>query len=257
MKMTGNTILLTGGGSGIGRSLAAAFQLNGNHVIIAGRRKAHLHDTVAENPGMSAEMLDITDETSIEPFVTMLTKKYPKLNVVIHNAGIMKLENIGVGDVPVAEATIATNLLGPIRLNSALLPHLIKQPTGAIIMVTSGLAFLPRFSHPTYCATKAAIHSYTQSLRYQLKDSNLQVIELIPPYVQTTLTGPQQAADPAALPLDAFIQEVLGIMEQNPDVNEVCVERVMPQRTAEASGNYDDLYVAFNERFKQQAQPLK
>jgi len=191
MNTTGNTILITGGGSGIGRGLAEAFHKLGNHVIIAGRRKQVLDETVTANPGMSSAVLDIENAASIRAFAAKLIADFPALNAVIHNAGIMRPENLLAQpeDLADAEAIITTNLLGPIRLTAALLPHLQKQPHAAILTVTSGLAFIPLAMTPTYNATKAAIHSYTQSLRYQLKSTKVQVIELIPPYVQTELMG--------------------------------------------------------------------
>jgi uncharacterized oxidoreductase len=249
MKMTGNTILITGGGSGIGQALAEMFHARGNDLIIAGRNQEKLEEVTSANPGMQSATLDITDAESIEQFAAEITAKYPALNVVIHNAGIMKSEVIGEDDVSIAEKTIATNLLGPIRLNSALLPHLKQQAEGTIITVSSGLAFLPRFDHPTYCATKAALHSYTQSLRTQLKNTAIQVIELIPPYVQTELTGPHQASDPKAMPLSDYIHEVTTILENNPAGQEVAVERVQFQRQAESSGEYAGRYQQFQERF--------
>ncbi len=247
MNMTGNTILITGGGSGIGRALAESLHTKGNTIIIAGRRKEVLDQVVAANPAIEAVVLDIADSESINNFVTYIETQYPRLNGIIHNAGMMQPETIGENDIKIAEETIATNLLGPIRLNSKLLPLLRQQKSGTIMTVSSGLAFMPRASNPTYCATKAAIHSYTQSLRYQLKESNLQVIELIPPYVQTELTGTQQASDPRAMPLKDFIREVMHILESQPDVDEVCVSRVMMQRTAEASGEYEHLFKQFND----------
>ena len=171
MNITGNTILITGGGSGIGRGLAEAFHKEGNHVIIAGRRQSVLNEVVAANPGMSAEVLDIDSAESVKAFGAALIAKYPKLNAVLHNAGIMKNEVIAEGKTDDAEATIATNLLGPIRLNAALLPHLLTQPAATVLTVTSGLAYVPLTMTPTYCATKAAIHSWTQSLRFQLRET--------------------------------------------------------------------------------------
>src|SRR4029077_12004381 len=201
MKITGNTILITGGGSGIGRGLAEAFHAKGNQVGIAGRRKKLLDETVAANLGMKAEVLDIENSDAIRTLAEKLKKDYPTLNVVIHNAGIMKPEPLQDGAVAHAEAIVTTNLLGPMRLNAALLPFLLKQQNPVIMTVSSGLAFVPLAMTPTYCATKAAIHSYTQSMRYQLKDTAAQVLELIPPYVQTELLGAWQANDPNAMPL--------------------------------------------------------
>jgi uncharacterized oxidoreductase len=247
MKISGNTILITGGGSGIGRGLAEAFHAKGNQVVIAGRRKKLLDDTVAANPGMQAAVLDIEYSDAIRTFAQKLKTDYPALNVVIHNAGIMKPESWRDSAVADAEAMVATNLLGPIRLNAALVSFLLKQQNPVIMTVSSGLAFVPLAMTPTYCATKAAIHSYTQSLRYQLKDTAAQVLELIPPYVQTELTGPRQASDPNAMPLKDFISETMSILENSPNGTEICVERVKPLRFAEASGQYDAFFKTFNE----------
>jgi uncharacterized oxidoreductase len=132
-------------------------------------------------------------------------------------------------------------------LTAALLPHLLNQPKAAIMTVSSGLAFVPLAITPTYCATKAAIHSYTQSLRYQLRDTGVQVLELIPPYVRTGLTGPKHASDPNAMPLTDYIAETMKILKTSPDATEICVERVRPQRLAEANGVYDGFFTKFND----------
>lgn len=247
MEIRGNTILITGGGSGIGRGLAEAFHALGNQVIIAGRRIRQLESTVAANPGMKAIQLDVADPSSIRSFAERIKRDYPALNVVIHNAGIMKLEALRSHDTAAAEAVIATNLLGPIRLTAALLPLIEKQRNPVVITVSSGLAFVPAFFVPTYCATKAAIHSYTQSLRYQLQDTAVQVIELIPPYVQTELMGPEQASDPNAMPLYDFISEAMQILKSSPDASEICVERVKRLRFAEESGSYGHISKHFND----------
>jgi uncharacterized oxidoreductase len=252
MKTTGNAILITGGGSGIGRGLAEAFHRLGNQVIIAGRGQKELEETTADNPGMKSLALDVSDAKSIPSFTEKITADYPSLNVLINMAGIMQLENLldAPGDLSTAEKTIATNLLGPIRLTSALLPSLQKQPRATIMSVSSGLAFVPLAMTPTYCATKAAIHSYTQSLRHQLKATNIEVIELIPPYVQTTLMGDQQANDPNAMPLNEFIDEVMSILKSQPDVKEVCVKKVYPLRFAGEPDQkkYEQFFEQFNSR---------
>lgn len=251
MKMTNNTILITGGGSGIGRALAEAFHALGNQVIIAGRRQVALDEVTAANPGMASGTLDIESAGDIERFAAQIRRDYPALNAVIHNAGIMRAENLLTAStdnsLAEAEATIATNLLGPIRLNTALLPLLLAQPQATVMTVSSGLAFVPLAFNPTYCATKAAIHSYTQSLRYQLKASNVQVLELAPPYVQTELMGARQASDPHAMPLKDFISEVMGFLTHSPEATEICVERVKPLRRAEVSGSYDGFFKTFND----------
>ncbi len=246
MKTTGNTILITGGGSGIRRGLAEAFHKLGNQVIIAGRRKQALDETTAANPGMASALLDIEDAASIRKFAD-----HPTLNVVINNAGIMRPETLlaqpeDLGD---AEATITTNLLGPIRLTAALLPLLKKQPHATIMTVSSGLAFIPMAITPTYNATKAAIHSYSQSLRYQLKSTNIEVLELAPPYVQTELMGSAQAADPRAMPLKDFLAEAIEIIKTQPNATEILVERVKPLRFSEQNGKeqYDAFFQNFND----------
>jgi len=248
MQIKGNTILITGGGSGIGRGLAEAFHKEGNHVIIAGRRKSVLDEVVAANPGMSAEVLDIDSAEAIKTFARDLIAKYPKLNAVMHNAGVMRNEKLVDGNTEDAEATIATNLLGPIRLNSALLPHLLQQPSATVMTVTSGLAYVPLAMTPTYCATKAAIHSYTQSLRFQLKGTGVQVIEIIPPYVQTELMGDRQKNDPAAMPLADYLRETFAVLREQPDVEEVIIDRVKPLRFAAEGGDYANFFRTFNER---------
>ena len=247
MHMTNNTLLITGGGSGIGRALAEAFHALGNQVIIAGRRQALLDEVTAANPGMASSVLDMESADDIERFAAQIKQDYPALNAVIYNAGIMRPENLLVPSVLDAEATIATNLLGPIRLNTALLPLLLAQAKATVMTVSSGLAFTPLALNPTYCATKAAIHSYTQSLRYQLKATNVQVLELAPPYVQTELMGTWQASDPHAMPLKDFIAEVMRILTDSPDATEILVERVKPLRFAEANGGYDGFFTSFND----------
>ncbi len=251
MKTTDNTILITGGGSGIGRGLAEAFHRLGNQVIIAGRGRNALDETIAANPGMKSVTLDVSDPKSIQSFAAQVTKNYPSLNVLINMAGIMQSEDFleKPDDLSTAEKTIATNLLGPIRLTAALLPSLRKQPRATIMTVSSGLAFVPFAPTPTYCATKAAIHSYTQSLRYQLKTTNVEVIELIPPYVKTTLTGDQQAKDPRAMPLSEFIDQAMSILKTQPDAKEICVKRVYPLRFAAEQGQekYENFFTQFND----------
>ncbi len=249
MNITGNTILITGGGSGIGRGLAEAFNKAGNQVIIAGRRKQAMEETTAANPGMKSLTLDIESPQAIRDFGGRIAKEFPSLNVVIHNAGIMRPENLQApaDESADAESMVTTNLLGPIRLTAALLPLLRRQARSTIMTVSSGLAFLPLAMTPTYCATKAAIHSWTLSLRWQLKKTTTEVIELIPPYVQTQLMGPQQAEDPRAMPLEDFVKEVMQILKSQPAVTEVCVERVKPLRFAAESGKFDATFNGLNE----------
>jgi uncharacterized oxidoreductase len=245
MKITGNTILITGGGSGIGRGLAKELHALGNQVIIAGRRRQALEAVVAENQGMKFVVLDIEDAGSIARVAGELEKNYPALNVLVNNAGIMRAEALREQSRDDAEAIVRTNLLGPIRLTAALLPLLAKQAYSAILNVSSGLAFVPLALTPTYCATKAALHSYTQSLRYQLQGTATEVVELIPPYVATELMS--GAEDPRAMPLNDFIAEVISILKTQPAVKEICVERVKGLRFAAEGGKYDAVFNGLNE----------
>ena len=198
---------------------------------------------------MEALTADMTDAGSIRALAAQVTEHYPQLNVLINMAGIMKNEKLLDQQEPLAdaEATVATNLLGPIRLTAALLPGLLKQPHATIMNVSSGLAFVPLAMTPTYSATKAAIHSYTQSLRYQLKDTPVEVLELVPPYVQTDLMGKRQANDPMAMPLGEYVTEVMGILQLEPTPPEICVERVKSRRFAEANGDYDSFFKTMND----------
>jgi uncharacterized oxidoreductase len=240
--------LITGGGSGIGRGLAEAFHKLGNQVIIAGRRQEMLDQTASGNPGMKAIVLDMADPASIDNAVQKLTAHFPELNVVINNAGIMRPEDVKKGAVADAEAIVTTNLLGPIRLTAALLPYLLEQTSATIINVSSGLAFVPLAMTPTYCATKAALHSYSQSLRYQLKDTRVRVLEIIPPWVATELMG-ATPDDPRAMPLDAFIAETMELLATSAE--EVCVQNVMMLRGAPASGKEAEIFKGFNDAMSQ------
>ena len=244
MNITGNTILITGGGSGIGRALAEALHAKGNTVIIAGRRERVLDEVTQANPGMQSMLLDIQDKADIAAFAREAITRFPALNVVINNAGIMKPEQ--QIDLAIAEETIATNLLGPIRLTAALLPHLLAQPRASLVTVSSGLAFVPLAATPTYSATKAAIHSWSMALRHQLKDTSVEVIEIAPPYVQTELLGAHQLTDPDAMPLADFTNEVMAILESAPASGEVIVERCKPLRFAAESGNFAGVFAMVN-----------
>jgi uncharacterized oxidoreductase len=252
MKIRDNTILITGGGTGIGRGLAEAFHALGNRVIIASRRRQALDATTQANPGMASYVVDLQDPAATRAFAAQLTQDFPALNVLVNNSGIMRAENLLAQPEAMAdmEAIVATNLLGPFRLTAALLPLLQRQPRSAIINVSSGLAFVPLAMTPTYCATKAALHSYTQSLRYQLKGSTTQVLELIPPYVATDLLG--GAADPRAMPLDTFITEVMHILKTLPHATEICVENVKRLRFAAQTGKDEEIFQGFNDAMAKQ-----
>lgn len=239
MKQSGNTILITGGGSGIGAALAQRFHDDGNRVIVAGRRRDALDRVIAGRADMHALTLDVDSAEGIADFARRLLAAHPDVNVLINNAGIMRFEALDHGrDLGDAEATVTTNLLGPIRLINALIDHLVARPDAAIVNVTSGLAFVPLVMSPTYNATKAAIHSYTVALRQALK-GRVEVIELAPPAVQTGLT-PGQEDRPGYQPLSEFVNEVMALFAQQPTPPEILVERVGFLRNAEREGRFDE-----------------
>lgn len=235
MKTTGNTILITGGGSGIGLALAQRWHDAGNVVIVTGRNSAKLDAAIEGRANMHALPLDVTDADAIAAFAADFVQRFPDLNVLVNNAGVMMYEALdGERDLSDAEATVVTNLLGPIRLTDALIDHLVARGDGAIVNVTSGLAFVPLPKAPTYSATKAALHSYTQALRVQLA-GRVDVIELAPPAVRTELTPGQSTRD-AYMPLDAFADEVMTLFAETPTPAEILVRNVLPLRNAEAEG---------------------
>lgn len=246
MKTTQNTILITGGGTGIGEALAHRFHDLGNTVIIAGRRMETLTKAIGDRPRMHALTLDMDDPANVAAFAEKLVKDFPEVNVLINNAGIMRMES-GLDkyrDLSDAEASFTSNLLGPIRLTNALVEHLTRQPDAAIVNVSSGLAFVPLVIAPTYSAIKAAIHSYTVSLHAVLKDK-VEVIELVPPAVQTDLT-PGQKTNERFTPLDTFADQVMAIFQQTPTPTEILVEGVDFMRNAEKEDRFDEAVAAIN-----------
>lgn len=238
MKTSGNTILLTGGSSGIGREMARRWHDLGNTVIIASRSRPALEETANGRQNMHVMTLDAGDGDDIKMFAREAIEKFPAINVLVNNAGIMKFEDVSASrDLADAEAEIETNLLGPIRLIDALVDHLRGQADAAIINVTSGLAFVPFPKAATYSATKAALHSYTVSLRVKLKDA-VEVIEVAPPGVQTELT-PGQSEREEYMPLDEFIDQTMRQFESDDIPPEVLTEPVKPFRDAERDGTFD------------------
>jgi uncharacterized oxidoreductase len=226
MKMQSNTIFITGGTSGIGRGLAEAFHKLGNQVIIAGRRENRLHSICAANPGMRHFVLDVMDLSSIKSTARKVIQEFPGLNCVFNNSGVQIRHDFAAGkpiDDTLLVEEIHTNLLGLVRISAEFLPHLKGQKDAALLNVSSGLAFVPLAVYPVYCATKAAVHSFSLSLRHQLKGSTVKLIELIPPYVATELGGiakvPTGALQPMSLEL--FIAETMN--ELAGDADEIAI----------------------------------
>ncbi len=247
MNITGNTIVITGGTSGIGRALAEAFHTQKNKVIIAGRRQQLLDEVTKQNPGIIGIQVDVTDENSINGFAKEVRDRFPELNVLINNAGIAAREHYDADqvDTKTAMAILQTNVISVVQLTAALLPVLKAQPHATLMATTSGLAFVPLSASPTYCASKAFLHSWLAAVRFQLRDTNVEVLELAPPYVQTELGGPQQASDPRAMPLAAFTAEVMQIIRENRvERGEILVENVKPMRWAEKNGQYEQMLTA-------------
>jgi uncharacterized oxidoreductase len=245
MEMTGNTILVTGGTSGIGEQ----FHRRGNRVIIAGRRQQLLDEITIAHTSMRGIRVDLEDPQAIQAFASDVGTEFPDLNVLINNAGISRMEDITgeAGHFAISRDIVQTNILGTLHLTGALLSVLQNQPRATIITTSSGLAFVPRYNFPTYCATKAFLHSWVQSLRVQLRETEIEVLELIPPYVQTELAGPDQARDPDAMRLREYIAEVMERLENRSYPNgEILVERVKQLRWAERKGAYDQIYAMLN-----------
>lgn len=247
MEITGNTIFIPGSTSGIGLALALRLQAKGNTVIVGGRRTELLDQITAEHPGLDTVRIDTADAASIRSAAEEVLARHPDLNVLIAMAGIMKVEDWHRPEtfLATAESTITTNVLGPIRLIAAFVEHLQQQPAATIVTVSSGLAFAPLRATPSYNASKAAIHMLSESLRLQFAGSTVEVKELQPPSVQTDLM-PGQRDNDAAMPLDEFLDEVMGLLEKDPDANEIQVERVKFLRYGEARGDYDKVVAALN-----------
>lgn len=245
MNLSTDTILITGGSAGIGQAFAEAVHAKGGKVIITGRNVEALKAVADANPGMAWYALDMQDAAAIRTFGTRVTADHPALNVLVNNAGIMRSEPLagGVVDLSIVDEIVSTNLLGTIRLTAALLPHLISRPAATVVTVSSGLAFVPLAITPTYSATKAAIHSWSQSLRHQLKDTPVRVIEWAPPAVATALM-PGHAENPRSMPLAEFISESIALFEAGPD--EVLVERVKFLRSTVRSDDHARIFAMMN-----------
>lgn len=247
MDINGNTIFIPGATSGIGLALALRLQAAGNTVVVGGRRRELLDRIATEHPGIGAVQIDTTDSASITEAAGKVIAQYPDLNVVVTMAGIMRVEDWHTPDgfLATAEATVTTNLLGPIWLIGAFIEHLTTRPDSTIITVSSGLAFAPLKATPTYNATKAAIHMLSESVRMQLADTSVKIVELEPPAVRTALM-PGQEDSAWAMPIDDFADEVIEIMTTRPWVTEIQVENVEFLRYGEARGDYDHVVAVLN-----------
>ena len=247
MQITGNTVFIPGATSGIGLALALRLHARGNTVVVGGRRTELLDAIAAEHPGIDTVAIDTADPGSIATAAGEVLQRHPDLNVLITMAGIMRIEDWHTtsGFLTTAEATVTTNLLGPIRLIAAFVEHLAARPAATIMTVSSGLAFAPLRVTPTYNATKAAIHLLSESLRLQLADTSVQVMELEPPAVRTGLVPGQESSE-WAMPLDVFADEVMDLIEADPDARELQVEDVKFLRYGEARGNYDEVVATLN-----------
>ncbi|MFF0511166.1 SDR family oxidoreductase [Streptomyces sp. NPDC004250] len=247
MDISGNTVFIPGSTSGIGLALALELQARGNKVIVGGRRGELLARIAADHPGIDTVRIDTTDAASIATAAKQVLADHPDLNVLVTMAGVMHAEDWHdpATFLATAESTVTTNVLGPIRLIAAFVEHLRTRPDATIMTVSSGLAFTPLKVTPSYNASKAAIHMLSESLRLQLADTSVKVVELVPPSVRTALL-PGQEDNEHAMPLDEFVTEVVGLIEAEPDAREIQVERVKFLRYGEARGDYDQVVAALN-----------
>ncbi len=240
MDTTNSTVFISGATSGLGLALAQRLQAAGSTVVIGGRRQDRL-DALAAEHGFGTVAIDVADADSIAAAATDVIARYPELDTVVTMSGIMRNEDLrDPGHVSDALETVQTNLVGTILLIDAFLPHMLSRPAATLITVSSGLAFVPLTATPTYSATKAGVHSYTQALRQQLVGSSVEVLELAPPAVQTDLMG---GADFGGMPLDAFTDEVVGLLEAGA-APEILVENVQPLRWAERDGTHQQILEA-------------
>lgn len=245
MDMHGNTIFIPGGTSGIGLALAIHWKEAGNTVIIGGRRTELLERLVTEH-GFGAVRIDTANTASVTSARDAVLARYPDLNVLIAMAGIMVAEDVTkAGFLEVAEHTVNTNVLGPVRLVSAFTEHLQTRPAATIMTVSSGLAHIPLRITPTYNASKAFVHQFSESIRLQLADTSIQVIELCPPALRTDLM-PGQSQIEAFLPLEDYINETMTLLAQKPNATEILVERVKPLRLSQVNGTYEQTIAMVN-----------
>ncbi|MFC7913921.1 SDR family oxidoreductase [Streptomyces sp. NPDC057386] len=237
MKLSDRTVLVVGGTSGIGRELARRFAAAGSTVVVGGRSDAALARLGEE--GFGTVRVDVTDDASVASARDVVLDRYPELDTVVTMAGVMLVEDLrDPRHFEATRTTVETNLLGTVRVVDAFTPHLVGRGAGAFVTVTSGIAFLPYPPMPSYAASKAAVHAYSEALRAQLDGTGVEVVELVPPAVAT---AGQEKVNPNALPLDEFADEVMDLLAQEPTPREILVEGVLMHRWAERDGTYDAL----------------
>lgn len=229
MKLSGKTILITGGGSGIGRALAESLHDRGNTVIIAGRRQSVLDDVARIRPAIDTVVLDIANPASIATAVADVLRRHPALDAVINNAGVSAMDDPSAPlDDAQAVKLVETNLLGSLRVSSALVEHLKTQTDATIVYNTSTLAFVPLAMCAVYSATKAALHSYALSQRFMLRETTVGVQEILPPWVNT---GSVDAPGfEGALHVDDFVRETIAQLGEGRD--EIIVEAAAAHRNS-------------------------
>lgn len=219
MKIKGNTILITGGATGIGYALASALIQKGNQVIICGRRKDKLKKTEKILSGVQTKACDITDYNACEELIRWMKKSHPSFNMLINNAGIQQILDFKERvPVKMIAKEIATNFTAPLYLSNLCIKHFIKQKESSIINITSGLAYIPLALMPVYCATKSALHTFSVSLRHQLRDTNIRVFEIIPPMVDTDLdkgSRGKRGQGYRGIPPEEVAKETLKALEKN------------------------------------------
>lgn len=232
MDISNRTALIIGGTSGIGLGLARRFAAAGSTAIVAGRDTSHVE-------GFETVTIDVTDPPSVTAARNQVLAEHPDLDVVVTMAGVMIPEDLrDPNHFPQAEKTIEVNLLGTIRVIDAFIEHLLAQGRGDIVTVSSGIAFLPFPLMPSYGASKAGVHAYTEALRAQLAGTGVHVTELIPPAVATDA---QRGINPAALALNDYLDEALALLAAPDAPAEIVVEAAQRLRWAERDGTYADL----------------
>lgn len=237
MELDNRTVLIVGGTSGIGLGLARRLRDLGSTVVVGGRSTDRFAGLDAE--GFGTVEIDVTDSASVSAARDDVLARHPHLDLVVAMSGVMLTEDLrDPAHFDAARRSIETNLLGTIRVTDAFTPHLIERGAGALVTVSSGIAFLPFPLMASYAASKAGVHAYTEALRAQLAGTGVEVVELVPPAVAT---AGQEKVNPHALPLDGFLDEVLALLAQDPTPDEVLVQGVQMHRWAERDGTYADL----------------